>query len=280
MHRRTLLATLGTTALAGCADGGDAGGDADSTETPTAQPTSTATDPFELDGIEAPDTVPLNVPFSFAVGVRNTTEQERTFTSKLSLKVGDGEWEEARGEISMPVQPGEVAAWESPRATPAYLNTYHYRLEAFDETWQTEIVPKVLDFGKRYATPTGLFLNVLGGSFESEYPTADNTTATPSTPVPADGEAWAIIRLDVRNRLEEPLTTPPASDFVLEIDGEARPQRQDVSDDPYESMTLDGRTVTRGDLVYAVPAGTRARDIDVRWAKSLPGGDVQVTWEK
>jgi hypothetical protein len=88
------------------------------------------------------------------------------------------------------------------------------------------------------------------------------------------------MRIGVRNRLEEPGSTPDPSEFVLEVDGERRPQHQEVSGDPYDGGELAGRTVERGDLVYAVPEGTRARDITLWWESSLPGGDVEVIWTK
>ncbi|MFB6108195.1 MAG: hypothetical protein ABEJ82_05045 [Haloplanus sp.] len=285
MRRRTLLASLGTTVLAGC-NGSNAGSGSDST--PTATPTRTvgktptATFPFEFTGVDAPETVQLNVPFTFAVGVRNAGERERTFVSKLSLKVDDGEWRTASGQMQMTLSPGEKGVWKSPRGIPRYLGTYHYRLEAFDETWQTEIVPKKLDFSKRYATPKGLYVNVLGGRFESQYPTPGGSNDTSATSVSApEGKVWLLLRVEVRNSTQSPMKSPPAEEFVVHVGGESyHPDYQEVTDDPYERMELGARTVTRGDLVYAVPKGTTAKDLTVTWAESLPGGDVKAVWSK
>jgi hypothetical protein len=229
----------------------------------------------------------LNNPTIFVIGVRNTGSGEGTFSSPLEQRVNDGEWQEA-GTIEMTLSAGETGEWRSPRFVPQYLGTLHFRLPEFDETWSIEIAPKRLDFGNFYATPTGLYINVLGGSFEPEFPTPSNETETETeaettTPEPTtapDGETWAIMRLEVRNRLEEPQTIPAASTFVMEVDGERRSQHQEVSDDPYEGKELEGRTITRGDLVYAVPAGTQARDITLTWEASLPDGDVKSIWTK
>jgi hypothetical protein len=293
MRRRAFLASAGLAALAGCSNGDGSAGDG-STATPTS-PTSTGTasgEPeFELRGAKFPDARALNNPTTFAIGVRNAGTASGTFTSALETKVGDGEWTTA-GEIEMPLEPGETGEWHSPRFVPQYLTTLHYRLAAFDETWSIEVVPKRLDFSNFYAVPNELYITVLGGSFEAEYPTATNETATdgtngtatdgptPTPTTPADGGIWAVMRVDVRNRRQESQVAPPASSFVLEADGERRPQHQEVTDAPYEGGELAGRTVRRGDLVYAVPAGTRARDLRMTWEQSFPEGDVKAIWTK
>ncbi|MFB6102970.1 MAG: hypothetical protein ABEJ73_10435 [Haloplanus sp.] len=289
MRRRAFLGAVGLTALAGCSNGGSGG----STATPTSTPAGTGSPNFEFLRVESAETTPLNVPTAFAIAIQNTGTAEGTFTSMLQAKIGDGEWKDA-GTIEMTLAPGEKGEWHSPRLTPRYLTTLHYRLAAFDETWSIEVTPKRLDFGNYYNVPTGLYLNVLGGSFESKYPTptdgsttngtATNGTGTPEpTPTPTtppDGDIWAIMELEVRNRLDEPKTTPAASEFVLEVGGERRPLHQEVANPAYESITLDGRTIRRAELVYAVPEGTQAHDLTLWWEKSLPKGDVKAIWTK
>jgi hypothetical protein len=285
MRRRTFLASAGIAALAGCSNG-------DSSATPTATEPGTGSPNFELLGVEAPKTRALNNPTIFAIGVRNTGSGEGTFSSPLERRVNGGEWKEV-GTVEMTLSAGETGEWRSPRFVPQYLGTLHFRLPEFDETWSIEIEPKRLDFGNYYATPTDLYINVLGGSFESAYPTATNETTTnesngtptvegntTDTTSAPEGQTWAVMRLDVRNRLEEPIETPDASSFVLEVGGERMSQHQDVSDDPYEGGELAGRTVKRGDLVYAVPAGTQARDLSLWWEASLPKGDLKAIWTK
>jgi hypothetical protein len=288
MRRRAFLASAGIAALAGCSNG-DSPDDATATSTGTSTSTGTFTDSgnaeFEFLGVEAPERLSINVPTTFGFGVRNVGSGPGTFTATLETRRGEGEWTQG-GEIEMPLSAGETGEWHSPRFSLNYLDTYQFRLPTFDETWSIETTPRQLDFGNYYAVPTGLFINVLGGSFEPAYPTTDdgtaNDTATPEprTPAPDEGDVWAVMRVDVRNRLEEPQSTPDPSEFVLEVDGERRPQHQEVSDDPYDGGELAGRTVERGDLVYAVPEGTRARDITLWWKSSLPGGDVEAIWTK
>ncbi|WP_251342740.1 hypothetical protein [Haloplanus halophilus] len=298
MRRRAFLSSVGIAALAGCSNGGGS----DGTATPTPSPTGSGSPNFELVTVEYAESTPLNNPTSFAIGVENTGTGRGTFTSELDQRLGDGEWETA-GELEMPLAAGERGEWHSPRFMPRYLTTFHFRLDAFDRTWSTEAVPAEYDFGIRYATPNDLFVNVLGGSFESAYPTASNETATDGTAsnetatdgtasnetatdgtvtptTPPDGQVWAVMRVDVRNRLQEPQPAPAPSTFTLEVDGEQRPLRQDVTADPYEGGSLGGRTVRRGDLVYPVPAGTEANDLRLTWAWSLEDGDVKVIWTK
>jgi len=289
MRRRAFLASAGIAALAGCSNG-----DGSSTATPTGTESGTTTrtkrgsSEFEFRGVESPKQVTLNVPTTFRLGVRNTGSAEETFTATLETRRNDEEWRQG-GEIEMILAAGETGEWHSPRFSLQYLGTYEFRLTAFDETWSIEATPRQLDFNNYYAAPTGLYMNVLGGSFEPTYPTPDdgtNETTTgeptpaPRTPAPEAGGEWIVIRIDVRNSLDEAQTTPDASEFVLEVDGERRPQHQEVSDDPYEGGELAARTVNRGDLVYAVPEGTRARDVTLWWESSLPGGDVKVVWTK
>jgi hypothetical protein len=303
MRRRAFLASAGIAALAGCSNGGSPSDatptrTATGTETPTTDRTFTDSGnaEFEFLGVEAPERLSINVPTTFGFGVRNVGSGPGTFTGTLETRREGEEWT-AAGEIEMPLTAGETGEWHSPRFSLSYLDSYQFRLPAFDETWTIETTPRRLDFGNYYAVPTGLFINVLGGSFEPAYPTTDggttNATATPTngtatpeptptprTPAPDEGGAWAVMRIDVRNRLEEPQSTPDPSEFVLEVDGERRPQHQEVSDEPYDGGELSGRTVERGDLVYAVPEGTRARDITLWWESSLPDGDVEVIWTK
>jgi hypothetical protein len=271
MQRRAFLGTLGATVVGGCA--GNDGSDADPTATATSTDGGRGSAEFEFVGVQAPDSVQLNVPESFTVTVRNVGSADGTFTSPIRIKVGEAEWRTA-GEISVSVPAGETREWQSARFVPRYLGPIRFRLVAFDEQWSTQVTPRTLDFGTSYDAPTGLRLNVLGGSFETELPATTNGTSTAAP----DGETWAVMRLDVRNRLQEPRPTPEASAFVLEVDGERRPQHQDASDDPYESGSLDGRTVRRGDLVYAVPAGTRAGGLTCWWEASLANGDVKAIW--
>ncbi|WP_435068803.1 DUF4352 domain-containing protein [Haloplanus sp. C73] len=293
MRRRVFLASAGIAALAGCSSGT---GSNDGTATPTSASTQTQTgDPnFEIRGTRFPGSKTLNVATTFVIAIENTGTGAGTFTSELDMRVGDGQWETA-GEIEMDIPAGETAEWHSPEFLPQYLTTLHFRLSEFDQTWSIEITPRELDFGNYYAVPNGLYINVLGGAFESAYPTSDestNSTATATatataTPTPTatptqapDGETWAVISLDVRNRLQEPLTAPPASSFDLKVGGESRPQHQEVAENPYEGGELAGRTVRRGELVYAVPEGTQVRDLSVVWDKSFPEGDVKCTWTK
>ncbi|WP_248895500.1 hypothetical protein [Haloplanus halobius] len=281
MRRRAFLGSVGLAALAGCSTGND------TTATPTSTPTSTppggGSPAFELIGVQSPESLALNVPGQFRIGVKNTGSGKGTFTTPLESKYGEGEWKKS-GTIEMPLSPGETGEWRSPSFTGQYLTPFHFRLPEFDRTWTVEVTPKELDFGKQYASPNGFILNVLGGSFESTYPTSGNETATnettPTPTSPGDGETWAVMQLEVRNRLQEAQTTPDPSTFVLTVNGEQRPQHQEVSDDPYDGSELAGRTIRRDDLVYAVPEGTQARDLTLTWEASLSGGDVKAIWSK
>lgn len=277
MRRRAFLASVGITAFAGCStDGGSTGNGP--TGTPTTTSTSSGEPNFELQNAEIPDTKPLNDPLKIAIAVQNTGSRSETFSSALEWKINGGEWQTLT-EVEMPLAAGETGEWRSPEFTLQYLRTIHFQLAAFDKTWSLQVIPKQLDFSDPYTVPTGLILNVLGGLFEPEYPTPSDETDETVTPTAApEGEMWAVIRLQIRNRLNKPQTMPAADEFVLTVDGERRPQHQEVSDNPYKSSDLEGQGSLRADLVYAVPEGTQGNDITVTWESSLPDGDVKAIW--
>jgi hypothetical protein len=282
MRRRTFLGALGLSALAGCSsDGDDGSGGATGTPVRTTGTTSTSGGPaeFEFVGVQAPDAIPLNQPSIFAIGVRNVGGTAGTFVSDLRTRRDGGEWETA-GEVSMELAPGELGEWQSPSIFPRYLSTVDYRLVAFDETWSIEFVPAERDFGIGYSAPSGLIVNVLGGTFESAYPTdGGNETETTQTE-PADGGKWVVMEVDVRNGREEPRQAPDPSTFGFEVDGESREPNQSISPDPYRGGELDAKTVERGEFVYPVPADARADDLTMWWADTLPDGDVRVVWTR
>ncbi|WP_338738234.1 hypothetical protein [Haloplanus salilacus] len=273
MDRRTFLGAAGMAVVAGCSNGGSSRSEATGTPTPTPTPTPTGTGSadFAFEGVDAPDEVELNDPFSFAIRVRNAGSGRGTFTSVLSTKVDDGEWRALGGKVSMTLDGGESGVWESPDLTLRYLSTVSFRLDAIDETWRTDVVPKRLPFGESYTTPSGLLLSILGGSFESTYPDEDGTPAP-------DGQVWAVMRVDVRNSRQEVQPTPEASTFTLDVDGDEREMDQSVTDDPYEDGSLAGRGGRRGDLVYAVPEGTAADDVSVTWGQSTDRGELRAIW--
>jgi hypothetical protein len=275
MYRRTLLGAAAMTVVAGCSNGGSADSESTATGTPTSTatttPTGTGSATFEFETVDAPETVELNEPLSFAIRVRNVGSGRGTFTSGLSTRIDDGEWRALEGEVSMTLDAGEAGVWESPELTPRYLATVDYRLEAVDETWTIEVVPKRLSFSERYTTPDGLLLSILGGNFESTYPDEDGTAAP-------EGDVWAVLRIDVRNSSQGTRTTPEASTFSLDVDGESAELDQSVTDDPYESRSLPSRGAVRQDLVYAVPEGTTAEDLSVTWERSTERGDLRAVW--
>jgi hypothetical protein len=278
MRRRTFLSTVGMAALAGCSNG-DSESTATSTSTPTTTPTDSGESEFAFRGVEAPDTVALNTPTRFTVGVENVGAGRGTFTSVLETRLGDGEWTEG-GTVEMSLAAGETGRWRSPEIVPRYLTTYGFRLVAFDETWSIETGPERLGFGEDYATPTGLLIAVTGGSFESAYTGWDDGTATPDPVTPTDGDQWLVLEVNVRNRLQEPRPVPPASAFTVEVGGERRPQHQEISTRPYEDGELDGRAGRIGELIYSVPSGTEVGDLTVSLATSFPGGDGKAIWRQ
>ncbi|MFB6122343.1 MAG: hypothetical protein ABEJ78_02650 [Haloferacaceae archaeon] len=295
MRRRSLLATLGVglASVAGCSNTPSDG----STATPDDGPTATGTAPrgsadsFEFVGVDAPERVQLNATYRFHVTVRNTGDRRLTFTSPISVRSGDGQWQPISQPLEVEVPPGETATWDSPRAKQLFLGTYEFRLDALGARWTLEAVPRTLAFGARHRTPTNLSVNALGGKFESQFPPTDadssestatgTATSTPTpTPVAApDGETWLVVPVRVRNYRRSAQQIPAADTFSLHVDDETyAPQSVESATSRYHSVSLGGRTIYQQPLVFAVPEGTTAAEVAVEWTQSYAQGDVTVRW--
>lgn len=268
MRRRPFLSTAALAPLAGCSIGSNANGQ-----------TANGTGGFELAGIESPNHVPSTAQVRFTIRVRNVSSGRQTFSSPIELQTPEGDWRSV-DTVSLSLDPGETGEVQTTQIVMPYLGTRKYRLPAFDETWAVEIHPLQLSFGETYLVPNGLIVSVIGGKLESAYPPASssaNQTATPTTP--PDGDVWLIMRVDIRNRLQDQsLQAPKPTQFSLTTEGTKRQLHQDVAVAPYEGGSLASRTVRRGSLVYAVPSGTKSADITMSWEASLPEGDVQAIW--
>jgi len=270
MRRRPFLSTAALAALAGCSTGSDADGQ-----------TADGSGRFELIDIEAPNQVPSTAKVRFTISVRNVGSERQTFSTPIELQTDGGDWRTV-DTVSLSLDAGETGDVQTAQLPMPYLGTRKYRLPAFDETWAVEISPLQLSFGESYLVPNGLIVSVIGGKFEPEYPSASssaNQTATPTPMTPTGENMWLIMRVDVRNRLQdESLQAPQPAQFSLTTKGTQRQLDQDVAVDPYEGGSLASRTVRRGSLVYAVPSGTESADITMSWEASRPEGDVRAIW--
>jgi hypothetical protein len=270
MRRRPFLSTAALATLAGCSTGSDADGQ-----------TAEGAGGFELIDIEAPNRVPSTAKVRFTIRVRNASSERQTFSSPIELQTPAGEWRTV-DTVSLSLDAGETGDVQTAQLAMPYLGTRKYRLPALDETWAVEVRPLQLSFGESYLVPNGLIVSVIGGKFEPEYPIANssaNQTSTPTPTTPSDGNLWLIMRVDVRNRLQdETLQAPEPSQFSLGTKGIQRQLRQEVAVDPYEGGPLDSRDVRQGSLVYAVPPDIQATDVTMAWAASLSEGNVKAVW--
>lgn len=275
MQRRPFLSTAALAAIAGCSTNPNSDGQ-----------TESGTERFELVGIEAPDRAPSTAQVRFGIHIRNVGAERRTFSSPIKQKVDDDEWKTV-DTVSLALDAGQAQKVQTSQFFLPYLGTQEFQLTAFDETWTVEVHPLHVSFGQAYVIPNGLLISVLGGSFESTYPTTDSTanqtasnqTATPTPTTPADGDVWLIMRVDVRNRLQEgTVQAPEPSQFTLKIAEEPQQQNQGIAVDPYQGGALTSRSVKRGSLVYAVPADTQASEIAMAWSASFSKGDMKAIW--
>jgi len=276
MRRRLFLSSLGLTALAGCSSNGNL-------ETPdNSNSHNPSSGPFELVDSNVPNQVPSTAQVTFTFRVQNTGSESNAFTSTVEEKQ-DGTWSNV-DNVRLELDSGEVGNVQTSQFSFPYLGTHQYRLTAFDRVWSIEVVPLQLRFQQQYVLPNGLLISVLGGSFESEYPrpnneTASNATATPTPTTPADDNTWLVMRVDLRNRLQnKSIQSPDPTGFTLTVNGQEYQPNQSVNPDPYESQTLTPRMVIRDSFVYAVPSGTAADDVSMSWETSLPDGELKAIW--
>jgi hypothetical protein len=270
MRRRPFLSIAALATLAGCSTGSNADGQA-----------ANDTGGFELIGIEAPNQVPSTAQVRFSIRVRNVSSGRQTFSSPIELQTTEGEWRPV-DTVSLSLDAGETGNVQTAQLAMPYLGIRKYRLPEFDETWAIEVRPLQLSFGESYLVPNGLIVSVIGGKFESQYPTANSSasqTSTPTPTTPPDGNVWLIMRVDVRNRLQnERLQAPKPAQFSLTTKETQRQLHRGVAVDPYKGGPLASRTVRRGSLVYAVPPEIQASDITMTWEASLADGDVRAIW--
>jgi hypothetical protein len=301
MRRRSLLATFGAglASLAGCSESPSDG------STPATTPAGTSpadgggvtADAFEVVSVETPDRVEIGAPYRFHVTVRNTSDRRGTLASPLSVRPEGGAWQPLDQRVEVEVPPGETATWDASKVHLGYLGTYEFRIDALDERWSVAVTPGVLSFGTLYRTPANLGINVVGGTFESQFPTGNDgssegtTTATPTptatttapptaTPVSApDGKTWLLVYVRMRNFSQSEQRIPAADTFSLRVgDQTYAPQSVGPAGERYHQRALAGRTILQDPLVFAVPDDTSAGDVAVHWAEEYAQGRVELSW--
>ncbi|MFB6160476.1 MAG: hypothetical protein ABEJ61_04770 [Haloferacaceae archaeon] len=275
MRRRTAVALLGggLASLSGCsALGGSGTATSTASQSSTGTPTPAPTTDLEVAGVDAPGTVEVNVPYEFAVRVRNPTDRRGTFESGLSLRIGgDGDWRALDGRIGGEVPPGETRTVSGSLPPIAFLNTYDLRLDATGRTWSFETVARQRSFGDAFETPRGLSVVVLGGSFTTSYTGGGNESAARTPP---SGSKWAIVRVRVLNPTDQEVTFPPFGAFSLLAGGSRHAVR--ISN-PDQTIRITGER-TEFELPFVVPEDVTADDITVRWKPVYGDRSTAATW--
>lgn len=142
MHRRHYLALTGAglTGLAGCAG---TSSQPTASATPTPSPTATSTPvpaTFRVEAIEAPSPIKTGEQFRLRVRVTNTGDQPGVFETRLNIEAAEGQVSED-GSISLAVDPGETATWESDQVSFPRAVTVTYSLPEYGRHTQQKVQP-------------------------------------------------------------------------------------------------------------------------------------------
>lgn len=260
MRRRRALALFGGFAtLSGCSAIGGS-----ETATPSAAPSDgttpapATTDELEVVGVDAPESVEVNAPYEFTLRVRNPTDRPGAFQSRLSLRIGDGEWNHLEGGVGAEVPPGATRELSTSLPPIAFLNTYDLRLDAVERSWTFETVARRLPFGDGFETPRSLTVTVLGGSFTTSYAGGGNES---DARTPPSGSKWVVVRVEVENPGDEVVTFPPLGAFTLLTDGSEHAVRLSDPNDGVE-LSMDRARI---EIPFVVPEDVTGDELTVRW---------------
>lgn len=293
MRRRRFLATVGVTAsIAGCSggdsDGNEAGGGSTPTATATLTSTSTETatrtatpEPasFELVSVNSPDTIEIESDYQIEFTIENTGEQHGVFTSPLSYRTPRGNWQTSNERLRLEVPAGQEATWTGQAVTFDYMQEIEFRLDTLRATWSLQVVSKTLSFGRPYVNPDGIELAVTNLSFADFY--EYSIDQYDYVEEPPDGSQWLFVTVHAENVSGSPEYAPLSQDFVALVGDQqfdSTMYRRDTQ--AYDGGEIQAGVVRRGDVLFAVPAGASASNIEVVWSESYYDGDVAAYWSE
>jgi hypothetical protein len=219
-RRGVLLAAIGTVATAGCVgEQGEPTGDQTQGDDPVEERTG-----FELLGVDAPETVDVGEEWTWSVTIRNHGESTEVFQSRVSIYMGNGNWEEFN-QIDFTIPSNDTRIFESPESFITDPAVARYRVDEFDETFDIRPSVEELSFGKpglisKSETTIGsipedernlqlsleklkLFDNIDSPENDGQQFEAD------------DGQQFGTIRVNMENTAEETLGSLNASRLVV-----------------------------------------------------------------
>lgn len=265
MRRRTFLAAA-TTAFAGCS------GRSDRESTGSSEPSLSVTE------LSVPDTVEIDTTFQLGVTVKNGGEQEGTYESPISAKLGVNEWASIGQSVQITVPGGESVTEEYELGPYEYVRPASFRLDESDPVARNQFVTRTLGYGGAYATPGGTVMSVADLTFTGtySYEGSDGTNEVAAN----DGEKWAIATVRIENPTESPVDPPNVDkiDVMRDEDQEFGYTHLEDNRDLYDHSELDSGAVREGDIPATVPEAAGHADLRVEYDESLADGDIAVYW--
>lgn len=286
MQRRTYLAATvaGVAGVAGCTgSGGDGGQDRRTVEeTPTDTPTDTPTatpEPasFEVKSVDAPERVAIGEEYQFSITVRNSGEQDGTFTDTLLAKTSDSNSYQTVGEIQLEVSAGGTVTWESNSTSTEYMTEVQFRLDSMGESWTLQVVSQTLSFGEYYTNPDGIALAVASAETRDSYTYESNGYTYEERP--PSGKVYLFVSVLAENEAGQPAYAPAGYDWAAIVGNQQYESIGYYADNAYEGGELQAGIVREGYVVYEVPEDTSVQDLRMAWSEQYYDGNVAVYWE-
>lgn len=294
MKRRSYLAAVGLSILAGCTGGGQSGPVAEGTPTPTRTPTASPSpsptptanaEPasFRVVNIDAPSEVEIEEEFIIEFTVENTGGKAGSFSAPLYLKRGNGDWQEGPVWDFGRIPPGESVTLESEPVWLDFISRYEFRMGQSSTTAVVQTVSAKQQWGSVYTTPPGYEIRVDEPTLQSTYE-YENYQGNTEDAEPEDGFQWAFVNVWVKNETGETNFSPLVSEFALlagnsQYDGTTFLVDEPINKgQPFDGGELQPGVVREGWILYEIPEDLGVHDLTIGWSQDYFEGNVIVHW--
>jgi len=232
---------------------------------------------FEIERIDLPDSAQVGEGWSFYVDIENTSDEDRTFESPISVRLGDSRWDESDIRIEVDVPAHETATWDSGPISHQYMGALSVRVDGTGDVAEVDITRRQLSFGDLYEKPDGVLLTSRGITFEGSY--TWSAGGSERAVEPDSGNQFAFVDFYAINESNSSADAPSKRRTSLIVDG---------SQYDYEYTTVEGGVYEGGDtqpgversgwIMFEVPEDIGEDDATVVWSESSFEGEIAASW--
>lgn len=308
MRRRTLLGAVGAglAGLGGCAgilDDAPAGTPSTPRNSRTASPgpetsaglegtpvgtseparsprerTTATPDPgrLRLRAVDAPERVPLGEPARYRFTLENAADEPRVVEPETQTRTGPTAWSRHQRWNAVELPAGARHTFESVAFTRDYLGPVEVRVAGFDPAIEIEFVEPTLRYTQGYDDPLGREVRVDDLAIRSTY-TYERDGVRRVVELEA-GRQFVFLTVEVVNRTDGPLRTPPREAFRLLEGRRVHFPIETEGDAWYGSTELPWGARTEARIAFETAGSIGADDLRAAWRESFDGGDVGVVW--